>query len=339
MPIHLLWGDDLAASDRAIEDLIKQVIDPLWGSINLSRLDGADNFQANQALEEVRTPPFGTGARLVLLKHSPFCNGCSNDLAKSFEDVLELIPSNTHLVLSNSIKPDGRLRTTKALQALIKKKQAIEKSFVLPAVWDEAGQRKLVEQTANELGLTLHAEATSLLVEAIGNNSARLQSELKKLSLLEETKQKRTNSRKTSICISGTTVKALIGGMATNALKIGESLLQNDLGETLERLNALLNQGEPALRILATLTSQVRGWLWVGLLDEQGENDVSIIAKAAGIGNPKRIYIMRKQLKGQSPKKFLQLLGSLLKIEAALKRGVIPADAFKDGLLSDKFFE
>ena len=34
---------------------IGQVIDPSWSSLNLSRLDGADNGQALQALEDART--------------------------------------------------------------------------------------------------------------------------------------------------------------------------------------------------------------------------------------------------------------------------------------------
>ena len=60
---------------------------------------------------------------------------------------------------------------------------------------------------------------------------------------------------------------------------------------------------------------------------------VAVIAKAAGIGNPKRIYVMRKQLQGRPPKRFLSLLGRLLEVEARLKRGAQPGDAFRDGLL------
>ena len=46
MPIHMLWGDDAAARDRAIDALIGKVVDPSWSSLNLSRLDGADAGQA-----------------------------------------------------------------------------------------------------------------------------------------------------------------------------------------------------------------------------------------------------------------------------------------------------
>lgn len=334
MPIHLIWGDDAAAQEHAIESLIIEVIDPAWSSINLSRLDGADSGQASQALEEARTPPFGGGDRIVLLQRSPFCNACPNELADRFENALELIPATSHLVLCNPNKPDGRLRTTKALQKLVKLKQAHEKSFALPAIWDGAGQRELVERTSRDLGLQLEPEATTALVEAIGNDSTRLKSELQKLALHAETYKEGRTTGEASTLICAENVAALIEGMATNALQVGDSLLAGQAGEAIARLDALLDAGEPALRIVATLTGQIRGWLWVSLLEQQGERDVSVIAKAAGIGNPKRIYVMRKQLQGRPPQRFLNLLSRLLEVETALKRGAIPSDAFRDGLLS-----
>ena len=325
MPIHLIWGDDAAARDRAIDALIKRVVDPSWSSLNLSRLDGAEAGQALQALEEARTPPFATGERMVLLQRSPFCNGCSAELADRFETALTLVPDTSHLVLVNPAKPDGRLRTTKALQKRVKAGQAKELSFKLPAVWDGAGQRQLVERTADELALTLEPNAVDALIDAIGSDSARLTMELQKLALHAES----TGSDR----ISAAAVQSLIDGLSTNALQVGDALLAGDPGEAIALLDALIESGEPALRIVATLSGQIRGWLWVLLLEQQGERDVAVIAKAAGIGNPKRIYVMRKQLQGRSPERCLKLLGRLLDVEAALKRGAFPGNAFRDGLL------
>ena len=320
MPIHLIWGDDAAARDRALQGLIDQVIDPSWSSINLSRLDGAEAGQPAQALEDVRTPPFGGGDRVVLLQRSPFCNGCPSELADRFEAALDLIPDSSHLVLVNPAKPDGRLRTTKALQKRIKSGLDQEQSFPLPAAWDGSGQRQLVQRTAEALGLKVEPDAIDALVEAIGTDSARLESELRKLSLRGST-------------ISAARVHELVGGRSTNALAVGDALLEGNPGEAIARWDALIEAGEPALRIMATLTGQIRGWLWVSMLEQQGERDVAVIAKAAGIGNPKRIYVMRKQLQGRPAKRFLSLLGRLLDVEARLKRGAQPGDAFRDGLL------
>jgi DNA polymerase-3 subunit delta len=42
---------------------------------------------------------------------------------------------------------------------------------------------------------------------------------------------------------------------------------------------------------------------------------------------------MRKQIRGKQSKHFLKLLGQLLEVEAALKRGADGRDAFRDGFL------
>ncbi|MFN9694736.1 MAG: DNA polymerase III subunit delta [Synechococcaceae cyanobacterium] len=322
MPIHLYWGDDEAARQRAVEALVEKLVDPAWVTINLSRLDGNDPAEAARALEEARTPPFAGGARVVVLQRSPFTGACGSELASRFEASLELIPDNCHLVLVSPGKPDARLRTTKAVRG-----KAEERSFSLPAVWDGGGQLDLVERTARELGLRLEPAAAEALADAIGSDSARLASELEKLDLYG------AGSGQVGGTVTTAMVAALVQGQATSSLAVGEALLTGRPAEAIARLDSLLLAGEPALRIVASLTSQIRGWLWVSLLDASGEKDVAVIAKAAGIGNPKRIYVLRKQLQGRKPGQLLRLLGRLLEVEAALKRGVEPADAFRDGFL------
>jgi len=317
MPIHLYWGDDEAARTRAVEGLIEQLVDPAWASINLSRLDGHDPAQAAAALEEARTPALGGGARVVVVQRSPFCSQCPAELASRLEASLELIPEGCHLVLVSPAKPDARLRTTKALRKL-----AEEKSFALPAFWDGDGQLDLVGRTARELNLRLEPSAIEALAEAVGSDSARLASELEKLGLYAG-----------NAPISAAMVAALIPHQATSSLAVGDALLAGRPAEAIGLVDALLASNEPVLRIVAALSSQIRGWLWVALLEQAGEQDVAVIAKAAGIGNPKRVYVMRKQIRGRSPARLLELLGQLLEVEAALKRGSDAGAAFRDGFL------
>ena len=94
-----MWGDDVATCERAINQLIKDLIEPSWASMNLSRLDGTDPFQITQALQESRTPPLGTGGRVIIIKQSPFCNGCSRELAKTYEEVLLFFTSQPNKFL------------------------------------------------------------------------------------------------------------------------------------------------------------------------------------------------------------------------------------------------
>jgi len=306
-----------------VEALVQEQLDPRWASLNLSRLDGNYSAQAAQALEYARTPPFGAGARVVVLQRSPFCSQCPAELAEGFEAALAQVADGCHLLLVSPGKPDARLRTTKALQKLVKAGEASEQSFALPAIWDGAGQVELVSRTARELELKLEPAAAEALAEAVGSDSARLASELEKLSLYADPG--------TPITLDA--VQALVGGQSTSALAVGDALLAGKPADAIALVDALLAANEPGLRIVASLTSQIRGWLWVALLERKGENDVAVIARAAGIGNPKRIYVMRKQIRGKPPALFLRLLGQLLEVEADLKRGADPGDAFRDGFL------
>ncbi len=334
MPIHLLWGDDYASSIREIENIIQTYIDPAWSSFNISRLDGSDSNQSFRALDEVKSAPLGKGNRIVLVKRSQFCNGCSMDLANKLEQAINLIPEKTHLILYNSNKPDKRLKTTKIIQKNIQSiPLSSEKSFVLPLPWDIPGQRKLVQTIARELSLKINNQAIDLIVDNIGSDSSLIYTELKKLSLLSEAREEKIHSNGTKE-ITIEIVNALIQNHSTNALEIANHILQQNTVLALEKINYLLENGEPALRLVSTLTGQVRGWLWVKLLESQGKQEVKDIAKLAGIANPKRIFVIRKQIQGKQSAMFIELMEKLLKIEASIKLGLKPIDAFKDNLLT-----
>ena len=335
MPIHLIWGDDYEASHREIEEIIQKFIDPVWKSFNYSQVDGNDPKQNLKALEEVQSAPFGNGDRIVLVRRSPFCNGCSLELASKLEQSIKLIPDNTHLILNNSNKPDKRLKTTKLIQKNIESNPlSEEKSFTLPLPWDINGQRNLVKQATQRLDLKINNEAIDLIVESIGSDSSLINTELQKLALLSEANNQMLNTQEPQE-ITEELVKKLIQNSSTNALEIASFLLKGERAIALHKIKSLLENAEPALRLVSTLTGQSRGWLWVKLLDEQGNQDVKEIAKLAGIANPKRIFVIRKQIQGKSLKTLLELMKKLLRIEASIKSGSNPIDAFKDNLLTE----
>ena len=335
MPIHLIWGDDYEASNREIENIIEKVIDPVWKSFNYSQIDGNDPKQNFRALEEIQSAPLGNGGRIVLVRRSQFCNGSSVDLANKIEQSIKLIPDNTHLILNNSNKPDKRLKTTKLIQKNIEsQKFSEEKSFTLPLPWDINGQRKLVKSIAHKLNLKMNYETIDFIVESIGNDSSLINTELKKVALLSEANNTVSNKHNPKE-ITKEVVKKIIQHNSTNALEIASLLLKGERGIALNKIKSLLDTGEPALRLIATLTGQSRGWLWVNLLDEQGNRDVKEIAKLSGIANPKRIFVIRKQIQGKSFETLLELMKKLLKIEASIKSGTNAIDSFKDNLLTE----
>ena len=335
MPIHLIWGDDYEACNREIEEIMERVIDPVWKSFNYSQMDGNDPKQNLRAIEEVQSAPLGNGGRIVLVRRSPFCNGCSIELADKIEKAIILIPDNTHLILHNSNKPDKRLKTTKLIQKTIDSNSlSKEKSFILPLPWDINGQRKLVKNILNKLYIKMNNEAIDYIIESIGNDSSLIYTELQKLSLLSEAVNTKTNQDEPQE-ISKELAKKLIQNNSTNALEISNFLLKEEIIIALTKIQSLITNGEPALRLISTLTGQARGWLWVHLLDSQGNQDVKEIAKLIGIANPKRIYVIRKQIQGKSFRALLELMKKLLKIEASIKSGANPINSFKDNPLTE----
>ena len=338
MPIHLIWGDDYEACNREIEEIIQTVIDPVWKSFNHSQIDGNDPKQSLRALEEVQSAPLGGGGRVVLVRRSSFCNGCSIELADKLVQAITLIPDNTHLILNNSNKPDKRLKTTKLIQKIIQSNSlSKEKSFVLPPPWDIKGQRNLVKNILYRLNLKMNQAAIDLTIEFIGNDSSLINTELQKLKLLAEAMNQKSNKSEPQE-ISEELVNKLIPNNSTNALEIANFLLKEERIIALNKIQSLLKNGEPALRLIATLTGQARGWLWVHLLDSQGHQNVEEIAKLAGIANPKRIFVIRKQIQGKSLEALLDLMKKLLKIEASVKSGSNPINSFKDNLLTESKF-
>ena len=335
MPIHLIWGDDYEASNSEIEEIIQRIIDPVWKSFNHSQIDGNDPKQSLRALEEVQSAPLGSGGRIVLVRRSPFCNGCSIELADKLEKAIALIPDHTHLILQNANKPDKRLKTTKLILKNIQSNSfSSEKKFILPLPWDINGQRNLVKNILHKLNLKMNHETIDLIVESIGNDSSLINTELEKIKLLSEAIHEKSNSNEQQE-ISEELVKKLIHNNSTNALEIAKFLLNGEIIIALNKIQSLIKNGEPALRLITTLTGQSRGWLWVHLLDSQGNKDVTQIAKLSGIANPKRIYVIRKQIQGKSVKSLLELMKKLLKIEASIKSGANPIDSFKDNLLTE----
>jgi len=178
MPIQILWGNDLNAQNTFIQKLIDKEVSKEWREINVTNLNGDDDEQVNKAFDEILTPPFGEGCRIVTLKNNPIFTKKNEDLRIKFEKIHDNIPKNTYFVLQNTKKPDTRLKSTKFLQKLIKNKLAKEKSFSLPDIWDYEGQKRFLEDSANAMNIKIDKNAAELIIDSVGNDSFKLRNEL-----------------------------------------------------------------------------------------------------------------------------------------------------------------
>ena len=331
MPIQIIWGNDLNASNKFIKKIIDEKVSKTWGEINISYLNGDDDNQIKQAFDEILTPPLGDGSRVIVLKNNPIFTNKNEEIRVKFEKTYQNIPSNTYFLLQNTKKPDSRLKSTKFIQNLIKKDLASEISFSLPDIWDFEGQKRYIEATANSMNINLGKGTADLIINSVGNDNFNLMSELAKAKIYLSASN---NGENKELSLNSDDVRKIFNDRQSNIFKIIDHLLQNSINEALIEIHYLLKKGEPALRLNAGLISQIRMHTIVKLLHKSGEQDLSEICKLANVSNPKRIYFIRKKVNNTSSDFLIKLMSNLLDIESSLKKGNNPINVFTESLVN-----
>ena len=307
MTIILYWGDDDFAIAKAVKAIEHSSLDPAWVSFNYEKIAPERDDAVMTALSQAMTPPFGTGKRLVWLADTTLTQSCSEESLAELERTLPQVPATTILLLTSKNKPDGRLKSTKTIQKFA---NVQEFSLIPPWKTEELSQR--VQIVAKELGLKLTKDAIQLLAESVGNNTRQLYLELQKLQLLAGGEGQE---------IDRVMVTSLVVANTQTSLQLAAAIRQGDVGTALKTISDLMNHNEPALKIVATLVGQFRTWLWVKILLEAGEKDDRVIATAAGLGNPKRLFFIKQELHGIDADRLASSLLKLLDLEYSLKRG------------------
>lgn len=315
MPVYFFWGTDEFRLKKAVAGLRERALDESWASFNYDHITSESADAPMQALNQSMTPPFGMGQRFVWLADTTLGQRCSEALLEELTRTLPRVPETTVLLLTSSSKPDGRLKSTKLL-----KKYAEVREFAQIAPWQTDQLVGQVKRVAGEMNLRLKPQSAELLAEAVGADTRRLYNEIEKLSLYWSTEgQAKIEPLPPEV------ITQLVAVSTQTSFQLAEALIAGKSAQSLSLVTDLLANNEPALKVVATLVGQFRAWLWVSLMAMQGERDVKVIAKAAEINNPKRVYILQKQVRGCSPNQLQRAMVLLLALEFALKRGA-PAE-------------
>jgi DNA polymerase III subunit delta len=309
MPVYLYWGEDHYRLNRAVEALHAQILDPAWLSFNYDKIEvsaGSDaTTQMMQGFNQAMTPPLGAGQRLVWLINPTLGRQDSDAVVSELARTLPALPETSHLLLTYSSKPNGRSKAIKLLQ-----KQAQTQEFTPIPPWKTQLLIQAVKQAAAEVGVKLSTDAVELLADAIGNDTQRLYSELNKLQLYANGQT-----------LSAGDVAQLVPATTQNSLQLADAIRQGQTSQALALITELLALNEPSLKITATLVRQFRTWLWIKLMLEAGERDERVIAKAAEVSNPKRIYFLQQDVQSLSSRQLRQVLQGLLELDVSLKQG------------------
>lgn len=307
MPAYFFWGDDDFQLQAAVHTLRQQTLDDAWVSFNYEVFPASVANGPIQALNQAMTPPFGLGKRLVWLQETTLGQRCSEEVLAEFERTLPNLPEDSVLLLTSASKPDGRSK----FYRLFKKYGEFREFSVIPP-WKTDLIRQQVESLSKARSLNLAPKTIDLLADSVGNDTRQLHIELEKLTLFWNDPQRP---------IPPEAAAALVTVSTQNSLKLANAIKQGDAQNALGLVADLLSRNEPALRMVATLVSQFRLWLWLKVMEAERVTSEAEIAAAAEIANPKRIYFLRQEIRSTTLAQLQRSLPLLLELESELKLG------------------
>jgi DNA polymerase III subunit delta len=240
--------------------------------------------------------------------------GSRASFEKGLADYAPLLPDSTVLIV---LVDEELAESSSLLKAAQKHGKAIVSTLPKGAALES-----WISKRAKSIGVTITSEATAMLANFIGNQLRLLANELDKLA--------------TYVGDGGTIgaddVRKLSAQVQeARVFDLTDALAQRNRKQALDILHDLLADGEPALRLISTITSQVRSLLLVKELAEKGQRAAQI-ASTTGMAP----FVAEKALRQIGKFNWAQLEGAyrqLLATDAALKRSRLTPDMALDLLV------
>lgn len=309
LPAYLVVGDDVLKREAVVRRLHVRLEKLGDLSFNLDVFNGA-HCEGDELVAACNTLPFASEKRLVQI----------NDADKLRKHALEALmrylssPSESTVVLLLAEKLSKNTRLYKAIAGL--GKQAIidcarPKSYRM---------REHVRAMAPTHGITLTDEGAGKLIELVGTDTVRLDSELRKLSVAHEGTQPVDEQEIVELVADVSTVKPW---------EMADAFAARDLGRCLQYFPRV--EGSAPIALLALCTARVRELICAQAVLARGGSTPQI---ASELGFPewkvKHYAMWAKQF---SPLELRAALASSLDTERAMKSGTPQDAAFIDWLV------
>ena len=200
----------------------------------------------------------------------------ARDLAKLKLDRLPLLHSSPNLLIIICVDFVRQTKIGKAFQPYLVNNASV------PNNWDKRGIAQNIDFYANQLGLYLTPKVKEYLLQAVNNNFPLLHNGLKTVAIL---------SGQPDLAL----IREIIPSEYANSIELKEMILRRQRAKIPDYITKLiaLNKQRTILGGLSyqfTLLMQTAVAIEANLSDDQ-------ISRLAGIGNTKRIYFLRRELK------------------------------------------
>ncbi|KAB3539083.1 DNA polymerase III subunit delta [Alkaliphilus pronyensis] len=310
--LYLIYGEEAYLGEDIITRIKGHLVNPDFEELNYKMLEGKD-LTIDALIDACETLPFMASKKLVMVKGIEALQGKNKIISGEDEELLldyfSRIPQETCLVFYGLGSIDSRKKLIKAIKKhgelceLAKLKEGELQSWIIK-YFKKRG--KTIEK--KELAFMLNN------LDYLGKNATQtlldVENEMKKIiSFMGEQEAVKIQHIE----------EVTVNRFQNDIFKLLDAIGRKDTKDALKRLNHILREGEAVLRIMATMSNQVKNILSSKLLMEDGYTS-KMIASKLGI-HP---YVASKcvsQSNGYTEKRLKYLLVQFLEMDYMIKSG------------------
>ncbi|HXY55408.1 MAG TPA: DNA polymerase III subunit delta [Nitrospirota bacterium] len=301
LPLYLFYGEEEFLISEALDLIIKKVVEPGSRDFNFNTLYCRDT-QASDIVNLALTLPFMTEKRLVIAKDFDALKAA--DLEELIAYLNEPSPSTCLVMVSNQGKYDK-----KSVVAAVEARGAVTRFFPLL-------DREIVswiEAWAKERGLSLSRDAAQYLGQTIGNDLAKISSELEKIEIYIRDRR----------AITFDDVKAVVGDFREyTTFDLAAALGLKNREKALLILSRLLQEGEQPVALLGSIAWNFRRLIRAKCMQSAGIGYEEIKRKLNVIFHQSELF--QEQMRRFSVDELRDDFDVMLSADKALKSSGLP---------------
>ena len=288
--IYVIVGKEGSLVNARCRELLDELLEPSQRATGLFNADPKE-VTAADVLDELRTAPFLTDKRVVVIKGADDFVSNNRELLEKYFD--NPCPTGIFILTVNSWPSN-----TKLAKKLSKVGKLV--SVTQPKAWQLPG--RLMQYTRDAYSKNLSKDAAELLIELAGDDLVRLYSEIDKLALFADSEKTITTEH----------VEKLIGhNRMFGAFAVIDSCLAGDVGAAVDRLrNMFASDKSTEFTVVGAFAYHLRRMFNAKVLLDEGLN-------AGEIARQLRIWGNRDSFFAQLRKMTLNQIGDSLQQLAA----------------------
>jgi len=309
-PIYVIAGEEKSLVDAECEKLLESELSPQQRATGLFNADPAE-VSATEVMDELRTLPFLTERRVVLVKGADKFVSENRELLEKYFD--NPCPTGILILTVSSWHPQTKL--AKKLPSVGKLLSVAQlKRWQLP--------RRLIQYARDAHDKTISEAAAELLVELTGDELVRLYSEVDKLALFAHSEKSITEQH----------IELLIGhNRIFSVFAVIDAVIAGDITQAIYRLRTMFAEDKTAeYTVVGAFAFHFRRMFGAKVLLENGI-DTAEIAKRLRIWGDRDSFFA--QLRKVSLKQIGSILQQLAATDYAIKTGRAKAEVAAEQLV------